>query len=154
MIEDVLNLFSDDNVSQFLTIKDVFDFSSGDEFPQFPVMSDAVCDAFYDSFLFEITITDNFCAVYGKYTYYELLEKFEDLSKIVDNFLPDYFTLRYLEKEAILDRASIARLAVALSNLFRLCIENEVDELHLASLRIRKLYYDKLNKYFFVITDY
>jgi len=98
------------------------------------------------------TIVD--CLGGYKYSYAELLKLYEDITKPVERFIPDYFTLRYLEKEAILDRASIARLAVALSNLLRLATENDVDDIHFMSLRIRKVYSESLQKYFFVITDY
>ena len=113
----------------------------------------------FTSFLFDqieyasvFTITD--CLGGYKYSYAELLKLYEDITKPVERFIPDYFTLRYLEKEAILDRASIARLAVALSNLLRLATENDVDDIHFMSLRIRKVYSESLQKYFFVITDY
>jgi len=98
------------------------------------------------------TITD--CLGGYKYSYAELLKLYEDITKPAERFIPDYFTLRYLEKEAILDRASIARLAIALSNLLRLATENDVDDIHFMSLRIRKVYSEALQKYFFVITDY
>jgi hypothetical protein len=88
------------------------------------------------------------------YTYEELINKFKDLSTVVDNFLPDWYTLRFLQKESILDRASVARVAVSLSNLFRLAVENEIDEIHLVTLRIRKIFIEDVNKDVFVITDY
>ena len=98
------------------------------------------------------TITD--CLDWNKYSYSELLELFADITTPADRFVPDYFTLRYLEKETILDRASVAMLAVALSNLLRLTIDNDVDDIHFVSLRIRKVYSEAFQKYFFVITEY
>jgi len=118
------------------------------------ILEDTLQTSYQDSFLFTIDLSNNLCESYKKYTYDELLEKFADLSKIVENFLPDYFTLRYLERESILDRASIARLAVALSNLLKLCVDQKVDEIHFVTLRIRKIYSETLRKDFFVITDY
>jgi hypothetical protein len=102
---------------------------------------------------FRVFIFEDFLAGY-KYSYSELLKLYEDITKPADRFVPDYFTLRYLEKEAMLDRASVAMLAVALSNLLRLATENDVDDIHFVSLRIRKIYSEVLQKYFFVITDY
>jgi hypothetical protein len=89
-----------------------------------------------------------------QYSYEELINKFKDLSITTDNFLPDWYTLRYLQKESILDRASVARVAVALSNLLRLAVENEINEIHYVTLRIRKFHVEELNKDIFVITDY
>jgi hypothetical protein len=94
------------------------------------------------------------CLAGYRYSYEELLHIFEDITKPAGNFLPDYYTLRYLEKEAILDRGSIAMLAVALSNLLRLANENDIDDIHFVSLRLRRIYSQALNKYFYVITEY
>jgi hypothetical protein len=107
-----------------------------------------------DQTILKIKISDEFFRKGKQYTYSEIIIKYRDLSQIVDNFLPDWHTLRYLQKESILDRASIARVAVALSNLFRLAVDNEIDEIHLVTLRIRKMFIEEINKNVFIVTDY
>jgi hypothetical protein len=129
-----------------ITFEDSFScvYSFSDDFSAF------ISDEFSYCYIV-IDVTDWGCV---KYSYDQLLTLFEDITKPADRFVPDYFTLRYLEKEAMLDRASVAMLAVALSNLLRLATENDVDDIHFVSLRIRKIYSEVLQKFFFVITDY
>lgn len=117
-------------------------------------LSDNITIDLTDLFIRTIKIIDEFCRPGKQYTYSEILDKFRDLTTVVDNFLPDWYTLRYIQKESILDRASVARVAIALSNLLRLAVENDIDEIHFVSLRIRKLYVEEVNKDLFVITDY
>jgi len=117
-------------------------------------VTDTFTSLLFDQIEYASVFTIIDCLSGYKYSYAELLKLYEDITKPAERFIPDYFALRYLEKEAILDRASIARLAIALSNLLRLATENDVDDIHFMSLRIRKVYSEALQKYFFVITDY
>lgn len=92
---------------------------------------------------------------FGKvYKYYQIAElSLEDLSQR-EKFLTDYHVIRYLSGEAKTDKATVGRLAVALSNLFRICREYGIEELHFTSLRIIKKYDNLLNKDIFIITEY
>jgi hypothetical protein len=68
-------------------------------------------------------------------------------------FLPDYHVIEYLAKESQLDRYSISKVLVALSNLLRDCQEYDVRQINAISLRIHKaIMNDK--KTVFVITEY
>jgi hypothetical protein len=138
------------NINDELTLLNSF----SDNFYSVFKISDSLSINFEDNFINHVKISDELCRIGKQYTYSEILEKFRDLSQVVDNFLPDWYTLRFLQKESILDRASIARVAVSLSNLFRLAVENEIDEIHLVSLRIRKMFIEEINKDIFIITDY
>lgn len=142
IINDILELNLTDNLNTNIEINDN------------TKSTDTIFLDLQDVFKFKIKILDELFKQGKQYTYNELIVKFQDLSKIVDNFLPDWYTLRYLQKESILDRASVARVAVSLSNLLRLAVENEIDEIHFVTLRIRKIFIEEVNKDIFVITDY
>jgi hypothetical protein len=93
--------------------------------------------------------------VFGRvYKYYDLLDVSIDDMMTKERFLADYHVLRYLERESLLDRVSIGRVAVALSNLLRLCAGYDIDELHYVSLRIIRKFSEKLQKDIFIITEY
>jgi len=93
--------------------------------------------------------------VFGRvYKYYDFLDVSEEDMMTKERFLADYHVLRYLERESFLDRVSVGRVAVALSNLLRLCSGYDVDELHYMSLRIIRKFSEKLQKDIFVITEY
>jgi hypothetical protein len=154
IITDVSNFNISDEAYSAVSTIDVTNFSISDIASVLKVLKDTTNFSVSDYIEQIRSISDAILSQYAKYSYSELLTKFEDITTPAGRFVPDYYTLRYLEKEAMLDRGSVAMLAVALSNLLRLCVENEVDEIHFVSLRIRKLYYDELDKYFFVITDY
>jgi len=68
-------------------------------------------------------------------------------------FLPDYHVIEYLAKEAQLDRYSVSKVLVALSNLLRDCQEYDVRQVNAISLRIHKAIMND-NKTVFVITEY
>jgi hypothetical protein len=93
--------------------------------------------------------------VFGRvYKYYDLLDvSIEDMIT-KERFLADYHVLRYLERESLLDRVSVGRVAVALSNLLRLCAGYDIDELHYVSLRIIRKFSEKLQKDIYIITEY
>jgi hypothetical protein len=159
-IFDELNLLEsfNDNIEKTLELSDSLSIYYSDNLELNSVQNIEILDVLTvnleDNFIHHIKISDELCRLGKQYTYSEILNKFRDLSQIVDNFLPDWYTLRYLQKESILDRASIARVAVALSNLFRLAVDNEIDEIHLVTLRIRKMFIEEINKDVFIITDY
>jgi len=88
------------------------------------------------------------------YKYYDLLDVSIEDMMTKERFLADYHVLRYLERESLLDRVSVGRVAVALSNLLRLCAGYDIDELHYMSLRIIRKFSEKLQKDIFVITEY
>jgi hypothetical protein len=93
--------------------------------------------------------------VFGRiYKYYDLLDVSIEDMMTKERFLADYHVLRYLEKESLLDRVSVGRVAVALSNLLRLCSGYDIDELHYLSLRIIRKFSEKLQKDIFIITEY
>jgi len=157
IINDNLELNLTDNQNTNIEINDNIELSFEDDLKNIVKITespDQVLLNFLDVFKFKIKILDDLFKQGKQYTYNELIVKFQDLSKIVDNFLPDWYSLRYIQKESILDRASVARVAVALSNLFRLAVENEIDEIHFVTLRIRKIFIEEVNKDIFVITDY
>jgi len=68
-------------------------------------------------------------------------------------FLPDYHVIEYLAKEAQLDRYSVSKVLVALSNLLRDCQEYDVKQINAISLRIHKAIMNE-NKTVFVITEF
>jgi hypothetical protein len=68
-------------------------------------------------------------------------------------FLPDYHTIEYLAKEAQLDRYSVSKVLVALSNLLRDCQDHDVRQINAISLRIHKAIMND-NKTVFVITEF
>jgi hypothetical protein len=68
-------------------------------------------------------------------------------------FLPDYHTIEYLANESQLDRYSVSKVLVALSNLLRDCQEYDVRQINAISLRIHKAIMNN-NKTVFVITEY
>lgn len=68
-------------------------------------------------------------------------------------FLPDYHTIEYLAKEAQLDRYSVSKVLVALSNLLRDCQDHDVRQINAISLRIHKAIMNN-NKTVFVITEF
>jgi hypothetical protein len=68
-------------------------------------------------------------------------------------FLPDYHVIEYLAKESQLDRYSISKVLVALSNLLRDCQEYDVRQINAISLRIHKAIMNE-NKTVFVITEF
>jgi hypothetical protein len=68
-------------------------------------------------------------------------------------FLPDYHVIEYLAKEAQLDRYSVSKVLVALSNLLRDCQSYDVRQLNAISLRIHKAIMNN-NKTVFVITEF
>jgi hypothetical protein len=93
--------------------------------------------------------------VFGRvYKYYDLLDVSIDDMMTKERFLADYHVLRYLERESLLDRVSVGRVAVALSNLLRLCSGYDIDELHYVSLRIIRKFSEKLQKDIYIITEY
>jgi hypothetical protein len=155
MLSDNISLGLDDTLTQLTVYKILIQ----DEYSQYKLKKTDVLDFnIEDSIdiknLIKHKAKDKLLESVSSYSYEELINKFKDLSTVVDNFLPDWYTLRYLQKEAILDRASVARVMVALSNLFRLAIENEIDEIHSVTLRIRKVFIEEINKDVFIITDY
>jgi hypothetical protein len=156
-INDNIGLSFEEALNEQLSIKENLPFSLYDDLKNAVKITespDFISLSLQDVFKFKIKISDELFKQGKQYTYNELIVKFQDLSQVVDNFLPDWYSLRYLQKESILDRASVARVAVALSNLFRLAVENEIDEIHLVTLRIRKIFIEEVNKDIFVITDY
>jgi hypothetical protein len=156
-INDNIELSFEESLNELLSIKEDLTVSLYDDLKNAVKITespDQVHLNFLDVFKFKIKILDELFKQGKQYTYNELIVKFQDLTQIVDNFLPDWHSLRYLQKESILDRASVARVAVALSNLLRLAVENEIDEIHLVTLRIRKIFIEEVNKDIFVITDY
>jgi hypothetical protein len=153
-INDNIELLSADVLNTCNRINDNIELLSADNLKNAVKITDQVALDFIDILRFKIKIQDELFRQGKQYTYNEIIIKFHDLSKIVDNFLPDWYTLRYLQKESILDRASVARVAIALSNLLRLAVENEIDEIHYVTLRIRKIFIEEVNKDVFVITDY
>jgi hypothetical protein len=68
-------------------------------------------------------------------------------------FLPDYHVIEYLAKEAQLDRYSVSKVLVALSNLLRDCKDYDVRQINAISLRIHKAIMNE-NKTVFVITEF
>jgi hypothetical protein len=93
--------------------------------------------------------------VFGRiYKYYDLLDVSIEDMMTKERFLADYHVLRYLEKESLLDRVSVGRVAIALSNLLRLCSGYDIDELHYMSLRIIRKFSEKLQKDIYIITEY
>jgi len=68
-------------------------------------------------------------------------------------FLPDYHVIEYLAKDAQLDRYSVSKVLVALSNLLRECNNYDVRQINAISLRIHKATMND-NKTVFVITEY
>jgi hypothetical protein len=68
-------------------------------------------------------------------------------------FLPDYHVIEYLAKEAQLDRYSVSKVLVALSNLLRDCQNYDVRQINAISLRIHKAIMNE-DKTVFVITEY
>ena len=112
-------------------------------FDEFPVLG-------YQEKLIAVSID-----VFGRiYKYYDLLDVSIEDMMTKERFLADYHVLRYLERESLLDRVSVGRVAVALSNLLRLCSGYDIDELHYVSLRIIRKFSEKLQKDIFVITEY
>ena len=68
-------------------------------------------------------------------------------------FLPDYHVIEYLAKDAQLDRYSVSKVLVSLSNLLRECKNYDVRQINAISLRIHKATMND-NKTVFVITEY
>jgi hypothetical protein len=68
-------------------------------------------------------------------------------------FLPDYHVIEYLARETHLDRYSVSKVLVALSNLLRDCQTYDVRQINAISLRIHKATMND-NKTVFVITEY
>ena len=68
-------------------------------------------------------------------------------------FLPDYHVIEYLAKDAQVDRYSVSKILVALSNLLRECKNYDVRQINAISLRIHKATMND-NKTVFVITEY
>jgi hypothetical protein len=68
-------------------------------------------------------------------------------------FLPDYHVIEYLSKEAQLDRYSVSKVLVALSNLLRDCQAYDVRQINAISLRIHKAIMNE-NRTVFVITEF
>jgi hypothetical protein len=153
-INDNIEFLSTDVLNTCNKTNDNIELLGADSLENAVKITDQVALNIVDNLRFKIKIQDELFKTGKQYTYNELIVKFHDLSKIVDNFLPDWYTLRYLQKESILDRASVARVAIALSNLLRLAVENEIDEIHFVTLRFRKIFIEEVNKDIFVITDY
>jgi hypothetical protein len=72
---------------------------------------------------------------------------------LVARFLPDYHVIEYLAKESQLDRYSVSKVLVALSNLLRDCQNYDVRQVNAISLRIHKAIMNN-NKTVFVITEF
>lgn len=87
----------------------------------------------------------------AKKTYRELVSISEEALARKEKFLADYHTVRWLAKESGTNEYYVAKIAVALSNLLRLCEEYEVDEVYLVSMRIIRVRSE--NKTFFVIVQ-
>jgi hypothetical protein len=128
-VEEDLNIFLE-NLSYKITIIDDFPFS----------------DNLYLSFDV-IAIDYLFKLSYSQITSITL----EDF--LSARFLPDYHTIEYLAKDAQVDRYSVSKILVSLSNLLRECKNYDVRQINAISLRIHKATMNN-NKTVFVITEY
>lgn len=93
----------------------------------------------------------NFVFGKAKATYRELVSIDEEVLARKEKFLADYHTVRWLARESGTNEYYVAKVAVALSNLLRLCEEYEVDEIYLVSMRIIRVKSE--NKVFYVIVQ-
>jgi hypothetical protein len=141
-----------DNVKELNTVSKYEIIDSIDQFLEGYNIKDIISESFYfkeDMILhfYNLVVDYLFKLSFAQITSISL----EDF--LSARFLPDYHVIEYLAREAQLDRYSVSKVLVALSNLLRDCQTYDVRQINAISLRIHKAIMNN-TKTVFVITEF
>jgi len=98
------------------------------------------------------TITVQFCSA-NYPTLDDLLTTITDLDS-VNSFIPDYLSFKLIQQFSAVDHIDIIETLTAFSNLLRIAADRNIDEVWCGTMRIRRIYFQEIDKTYFVILNY